>query len=320
MVSERIEPEFLTTNAELAGRTAGGLLKAERQCRGLTEKSIADQLHITVHYVKAIESDNYEKLPGKVFAKGYIKSYATLLQLDENDIIGLYDQFAAMRVEVAQEEVRLVAARKQKDRMLPWLVFAIVAFLAGFLVFWVYNQFFSGSDNLNPAPEAQINPAVIPDSGVVTVVSGALIVDRESRQESPAQTMNNTLIARQDKSDSVANVDSIDDSSPGPGSIAADVDVGPGSDGRLIEVINIGPDQLLISFTGVCWIELKDAGTDKVYREIQRAGDQLRITGTAPFSIHLGDAPFVTMQLNGKEVDVEESIRIDNSARLIVGL
>jgi len=321
METERIEPGIETEVAESVGRTAGGLLQAERQRRGLTEKSVADQLHITMHYVRAIESDHYDKLPGNVFAKGYVKSYATLLQLDESEIVRLYDQIAAFKVEAAQEEGRLVAARKKQDRMLPWLVFAIIVFLVGFLSLWVYNQFFSNVDTLEATAEALNNPSAAPETGVVTAVSGAFEVNRGRAQETIVPSVNN-FIAESDVSiDSIAVTEPVEDNTTETSGNESGAELEQVPEGRRItEVINIGSDQLLIGFTGVCWIELKDAGSSKVYREIQKPGDQLRITGTAPFTILLGDAPFVTMQLNGIEVDVSENIRIDNSARLTVGL
>ena len=162
--------------AEPASQTAGSILKAERQRRGFTEKSVADQLHITMHYVKAIESDSYEKLPGKIFAKGYIKSYAILLQLDENEIIGLYDQFSALKDEAAQEEGRLVAAQHKKDRILPWLVFAIIAFVAGYLCLWAYNRFFETVDASDPNAEVQYNQ-IRYQATQVLVASGVLAMD-----------------------------------------------------------------------------------------------------------------------------------------------
>ena len=56
--------------------TAGDILQRQRQRLGLNEKEVANKLHITMHYVKALETNSYEKLPGAVFAKGYLKSYA----------------------------------------------------------------------------------------------------------------------------------------------------------------------------------------------------------------------------------------------------
>jgi len=320
METERIEPGFETEVAESAGRTAGELLQAERQRRGLTEKSVANQLHITMHYVRAIESDHYDKLPGSVFAKGYVRSYATLLQLDENEIVRLYDQIAALKDEAAQEEGRLVAARQKKGRMLPWLVFAIIVFLVGILSFWVYNQYFSNADTLEPTAQVLNNPSVDQETGVVTAVSGAFDVDRGRAQETIVPSVNNAIAESDVSIDSIVVTESVEDNTTETSGNELGAELEQGPEGRITEVINIGSDQLLIGFTGVCWIELKDAGSSKVYREIQKPGDQLRITGTAPFTILLGDAPFVTMQLNGIEVDVSENIRIDNSARLTVGL
>ena len=319
MASDTFAQEVDIEEAIPASRTAGTLLKAERQRRGLTEKAIADQLHITMHYVRAIESDNYDKLPGKVFARGYIKSYAMLLQLDQDDITNLYDEFAALKVEKAQEEIRLVDARIKKDKILPWLVVSIFVFVAGFLCLWIYNQFFSSADSLDPAAEAQNNLIGSPEDGVVMAVTGELVIDSERSRETIAQPANNSPVETPVINNSMASRRPIEDNNTEVVSDGAVTDLGQALEGRLIEVINVGSDQLLISFTGVCWIELMDAGSSKVYREIQKPGDQLQITGTAPFSILLGDATFVTVQLNGIEVDLEESIRIDNSARLIVG-
>ena len=77
---------------------------------------------------------------------------------------------------------------------------------------------------------------------------------------------------------------------------------------------------LRISFTGESWIEVNDSESQQIYRDIREAGDVLEITGSAPFNILLGDAPFARMSLNGDEIDLAEDIRIDNSARLTVGL
>jgi hypothetical protein len=89
---------------------------------------------------------------------------------------------------------------------------------------------------------------------------------------------------------------------------------------RLISIQAIGNDILRISFTGQSWIEVNDSESQQIYRDIRAAGDVLEITGSAPFNILLGDAPFTVMSLNGDEIDLSGDIRIDNSARLTVGL
>jgi cytoskeleton protein RodZ len=62
---EGVAKEFLT---------AGDMLREERLRQNISDKEVGDQLHITAHYVRALESNNYEKLPGDVFVKGYLKA------------------------------------------------------------------------------------------------------------------------------------------------------------------------------------------------------------------------------------------------------
>ena len=112
--------------------TAGDVLRQERLRRGLSEKQVADKLHITMHYVKAIESNSYEKLPGAVFAKGYIKSYALLLELEVDELFSLYDEYNAQVQEEKAEESRQ-RARRKKDRNKPWVVLSLLAFIGGFV-------------------------------------------------------------------------------------------------------------------------------------------------------------------------------------------
>lgn len=240
----------------------GTLLKEERERQGRSEKEIADHLHITMHYVRSIEADRYEKLPGTVFARGYIKSYALLLGLSADELLSLYDSFMEEKDEARQEVSRRIAARRQKDRNLPWLVFSVVAFLLGFMGLWAFNHFFVAAEGMP-----------------------ALNVGSERIQASPA-------IAR------------------------APVPATP----RIIEAGGPGPDVLQIRFSGESWIEVSDEASMPLYRDFREAGDLLQITGDAPFQVLLGDAPYASVQLNGEAVDVGNNIRIDNSARLTVGL
>ena len=86
-----------------------------------------------------------------------------------------------------------------------------------------------------------------------------------------------------------------------------------------IKIVSNGSDFLRISFLGNSWIEVNDSFEKRIYRDIRLAGDILDIKGDAPFDIFFGDAPNIKIFFNGIEIDIAEKIRIDNSARLIVG-
>ena len=82
MKVESLSDEVGKIAIEGNSRSPGELLRQERSRRDLKKMEVAERLHITKHYVTALESDSYEKLPGAVFTRGYLKKYAELLGLD----------------------------------------------------------------------------------------------------------------------------------------------------------------------------------------------------------------------------------------------
>lgn len=331
MPSESEDDRQQGDEREASKETAGDILRAERIKRGLSEKEVADKLHITMHYVKALEANTYEKLPGAVFAKGYIKSYAVLLELEVDDLFSLYneynEQLQARAIEASRQR-----ARRKKDRNKPWVVLSLLVFVGGFTGLWVYNSFF----NDDPDPEASGIGLNAVDSEVIEAIEEPTIVraaDQLSLEQMPEEivaalplTNSSTLNESPPEQpvqeaiiSAVINTQLQTEEPLSNTNILAPA-VNSNSDSRLIEVAAGGTDILRISFSGESWIEVNDNTSSQIYRDIREKGDVLEITGNAPFSILLGDAPFANMSLNGVEVDVSNNIRIDNSARLTVGL
>ena len=66
----------------------GETLRRERIKRNLDFEQISRELKISARFLEAIENDQYEKLPGGVFAKSFVRQYARLLGLDEEELAG----------------------------------------------------------------------------------------------------------------------------------------------------------------------------------------------------------------------------------------
>ena len=69
--------------------TAGKKLAVAREGWGLSVQEVADNLNLGVHIIEAVEADEYDKLPGSTFARGYIRAYANLLRLDPDELIAM---------------------------------------------------------------------------------------------------------------------------------------------------------------------------------------------------------------------------------------
>jgi cytoskeleton protein RodZ len=335
--------------------TAGDVLQRQRQHLGLNEREVADQLHITIHYVKALESNSYEKLPGAIFAKGYLKSYALFLGLDVEGLMSRYDEFAHQQNADSAEERRLLRARKKKERDKPLVIVSLIVFVVGFLGLWLAKSYFAdepvsdlpstaesveGAENMRPALSQMVEPQVTTQSQLtleveleeISAPTNQLIISPGLEELSVLASEQLVEVDLGSNVDSESAQSSETRGSGGSSSVeeltsalqalrAEQTAVAEATDqSRVFTIESIGNDVLRISFIGESWIEVNDSESKQIYRDIREAGDVLEITGSAPFNILLGAAPFVNMSLNGDEIDLSADIRIDNSARLTVGL
>lgn len=62
----------------------GRFLRGVRELRGLSIDELARQTRISARYLEALEENGYDRLPAGTFVRGYVKTLARLLQLDEN--------------------------------------------------------------------------------------------------------------------------------------------------------------------------------------------------------------------------------------------
>lgn len=88
----------------------GDILREEREKQNLTIKDVEQETSIRGLYISSIEKGEYDALPGEVYLKGFIKSYANYLKLDANAILGKYYEEKAISEGVAdtQQEAELI--------------------------------------------------------------------------------------------------------------------------------------------------------------------------------------------------------------------
>lgn len=65
----------------------GTYLRHERELRQISLEEIAQTTRIPLRMLQNIEDDHLDELPGDVFARGFLKSYASTVGLDEDDVL-----------------------------------------------------------------------------------------------------------------------------------------------------------------------------------------------------------------------------------------
>ena len=71
----------------------GEQLRLAREARGIGLREICDQTRISLHYLEAIEADDYKRLPGGVFNRSFIKAYAKAIGYDEREAVEGYTRY-----------------------------------------------------------------------------------------------------------------------------------------------------------------------------------------------------------------------------------
>ncbi len=70
--------------------TLGTYLSSAREALGFDLHDAAQQTRINVHYLKAMEEEDFSKLPGEVFIKGFLKNYGRFLKLPDAEVLKRY--------------------------------------------------------------------------------------------------------------------------------------------------------------------------------------------------------------------------------------
>jgi cytoskeletal protein RodZ len=96
--------------------SVGEFFRQVRETKGLTVDEVASKTRIRSDFVKALEDGNFAKLPDQVFARGFVRSYARSLGLDEEDAIHRFIQSAGAFYEKQDERERLKIRQAEEER------------------------------------------------------------------------------------------------------------------------------------------------------------------------------------------------------------
>ena len=86
-------------------KRVGEILREARESKKLSIQDISRETNISIKYITALETENYNKFPGSVFIKGFLKTYSNFLKLDTSHLIYLYDREQVDESEVPIKEL-----------------------------------------------------------------------------------------------------------------------------------------------------------------------------------------------------------------------
>ena len=250
--------------------TAGQLLRQGREQRKLTVAQVALQLNLKTEQVDKLEQDQFDGTL-ETFARGYVRAYGRLLKLKEAELMAAFGKQTGCQQSSAKP-MRTFSNRTAKqatENRFMWLTYAIIVLLLVLLFIWWWQ-----TERVTSVVE-QDNSNEIAATAITEVV-----VDEEVLQPDMPTAEQVTELLEQ---------------------LAPETEVAAGVPDVVVEPVL---DQLEMRFSQNCWVNVVDADGNRVAYGTKQAGYIMQLTGTAPFSVTLGNPSVVEITFNQKAVDM----------------
>ncbi|TLF49163.1 DUF4115 domain-containing protein [Halomonas urmiana] len=330
--------------AETAPRLAspGELLRREREAQGLDREEVADALNLRPAVIQGLENDHYEEVPVPAYRRGYLRSYAQLLGIDDLAVLDAYKtHFGSADVE---QRVTPVQINRPPSRLGAWLfrlvTLLVIAGMIGLTLMWWQSR--GGSQPPTPGDSGPVAVDSLDGSTTITEDPAADelpplpeqdsdlgLVDESASDAAPAQASTPADDAAQapaegtDESTAGGEASSVQSASEGttqatePGDAPAS-DVAAASDAdEATEAVDTSV--LELTFNEQSWTEIFDADNQRIFVGLQQPGTSARVEGTPPFRLTVGNATGVELSWGGEPVDLTARAGANNVARFTLG-
>ncbi len=94
----------------------GTFFREAREAKDLTLEQVGAITRIQESYLQALEEENFHMLPQKVFTKGFVRTYAQMLGLEEEEALRRFSAVAGSYYQKEEEEHQQVIQREEEDR------------------------------------------------------------------------------------------------------------------------------------------------------------------------------------------------------------
>ncbi len=298
----------------------GDTLRQARESKNWSLPDVALRLNLTVTSLSNLEAGHFEKLPGHTFARGYVRAYAKVLELDQAALVTQFDQYTG--TDSAGSSVHALGRIEEPVRLshniLRIVSLLLLVVLVGGGFFWWQDQTSMRGKDSGLSLEhvevesadgtTQIHPLDEPEDQAVaeaqTSDSAPLALNPSTPPaQAPAQAPVQTPVTPSSATPPAASpTHSAPATAPAPS--APVVAPAPAAPAVAAEAPVAGAGQLSITFIADCWTQVTDAGGKVLYSGLKRKGDTLDVNGKPPLNVRLGAAAGAQVSYNGMPVDV----------------
>lgn len=279
---------------ELTG--IGAELRRARESQGLAVADVAQQLKFASRQIESLENERFDRLPGPTIARGMVRNYARLLNLEPEPLI----ERMSPKVEPPPDSGRLAQRFKEpvpfsdsaRRSTLVYAGFSVAVLALVGVVAYEWQQERAAPQFVAPAqtqraPEASPEPVAAPVA--VPTPAPPPVVEKQAPEKK--------AVVEKPKAEAPAALPAVADE---PLKEAT---------GNLHRIEFICQEE--------SWLEVTDGTGRSLVSSLNAAGSERLVRGRGPFEIVVGNARGVTLIVDGRPVDLQPHTRVD-VARLTI--
>jgi cytoskeleton protein RodZ len=293
---ESIPSQALQGAASMTAETPGAFLASERQRQGLSVGDVAAKLRMGIIQVEALERSDYSKLPTGTFLRGFVRSYAKLLGLDQKDVIRLLEQThpgsGKPGIVVPSQNIKFTSPGEQfstpRARAALFAILVLALALGGWY-WWIFIR-------PEQTAEAKTQPIKVADADKT-----------EAGTKAPVEQVNQDAIA-------VAPPEKPPSGRPEAELKAATKNAADLTAARAQPASRkpaaTGGAMLRFAFLGESWVEVVDGNGKTLVSHRYKEGEEEELDGKGPFSVVIGNTQNTRLTYNGAEFDLAPHTRV----------
>lgn len=321
----------LSSEASASGVTTGPgrLIRRAREQAGLSIEDLSAQIKLARGTLDALERDDFRTLSEPVYVRGYYRKLSKVLPVAEAALLAAYESQVTPKSIPLPPSKLILSGEGDLDnspRVSSKLVIGVilVGLLLGGLAYWGSTRSATAPAEVVPVedPALRSDAPSSPESGLSS--AEALVEPPAEAAVAPAPatgTAPASVAATLTLAPSLSMPPPAPAPAPAPSSVVAapagSAAVGataPAPAAALAKPVT-GRAEVQLQFSSTSWTRIEDATGKSLLSGVIQAGDRQTLSGEAPFSIFLGNAPGVAIQFNGQQVDMVKYTKGNNTAR-----
>ena len=294
----------------------GERLQRFREQKRLTTEEVGEALKVPASYIDAIECSAFDKLPGLMFVRGYLRSYARLVDLDPDEIIQRFDQFTG---DNGKETPRLSEGKDveiRRRQVSPVVSIGGAISVISILLVAAFSYYNWGGGNAPAVAEVSENLAA-PEPELIVGTPTPPVTEAVPEQDDQEEQSADFVLPDEDLT-APAMSEGV------PGEVLNNEAAQPTEQ----DVVGVAPVEpalpnethLVIRFIEDCWIQVRDMAGKSLYTDVQKAGSTLDLEVPDTIQVRFGNVAGVqSATFHGEPVEVKATEPGRNVVSLVLG-